>query len=121
MRQHSYLDALRPRDGAILLETMHYADEVVGVEDLDTLPADAEVSDKELKVAQQLIDALAADFEPDKYRDEYREKLIELIETKAEGGDVAEVAGIEEHEAPRSINLMDALEQSLDRVKKKSA
>jgi DNA end-binding protein Ku len=74
-----------------------------------------EGSDRELKMAQQLIDSLSADFEPEKYHDEYREKVLELIERKAAGEEIAV-----QPEAPKPKNvpdLMAALEASLAAVK----
>lgn len=113
MRQKQYLAALRPHDGAIVLETMRYADEVVSIDDELDLPKDVKVSKGELKMAQQLIDALASDtFEPGNYKDEYREKLMELIESKAEGEEIVLHESAEE-EVPRVINLMEALQKSL--------
>ena len=118
MRQKQYLAALRPHNGAIVLESMRYADEVVQVEDEIDLPKDVKVSKGELKMAQQLVDALASDeFEPQKYRDDYRDRLMEMIESKAEGEEVV-LHGPAEEEVPQVINLMEALEKSLAEKKK---
>src|SRR6185436_6183975 len=82
LRSKEQLVAIRPdRDGDLLMmETMIFADEVVPKEDLDGLPdaKELQVSDREVKMAQQLIDSLATEFEPERYRDEYREKVLEL-------------------------------------------
>ena len=80
LRSKEQLVAIRPdRDGTVLMmETMIFADEVVPKDDLDGLP-DAEelkVSDREVAMAQQLIDSLSAAFEPERYKDEYREKVL---------------------------------------------
>src|SRR4029453_12488414 len=94
-------------------------------EDLDGLP-DAEelkVSEREVQMAQQLIESLVTDFEPARYKDEYREKVLELIEAKAAG---AEIVAQPEAPTPTAVpDLMAALEASLAAVsssdKKKSA
>jgi DNA end-binding protein Ku len=119
LRSKEQLVAIRPdRDGSVLMmETMIFADEVVPKEDLDGLPeAEAfQVSDREVKMAQQLIESLATEFEPERYRDEYREKVLELIEAKASG---EEIAVAPEAPAPAKVpDLMAALEASLAAVR----
>ena len=92
IRSKEQLVAIRPAPGDVLMmETMIFADEVVPPESIDDLPEaeDLNVSDRELKMAQQLIDSLSSDFEPEKYHDEYREKVLELIERKASGEEIA--------------------------------
>jgi DNA end-binding protein Ku len=116
MRQKQYLAAIRPTDQILTLETMNYADEIVEpseVPGIDDLP---KVDEKELKMARQLIDALAGEFKPEKYRDEYREAVLELIEKKSHGEEV-HMAPPQEEPA-RVINLMKALEASLAEAKK---
>jgi len=99
------------------METMIFADEVVPPEDLDGLPdkADLKASERELKMAQQLIDSLASDFAPERYHDEYREKVLELIEAKAQGEEIA--VQPEAPKAERVPDLMAALEASLAAVR----
>ena len=100
LRSKEQLVAIRPAPGDVLMmETMIFADEVVPPDELDDLPAAEELkaSERELKMAQQLIDSLSSDFEPEKYRDEYREKVLELIERKAAGEEIAV-----QPEAPRA-------------------
>jgi len=116
LRTKQYLAAIRPRDDVLVIETMLYADEVVEPDDLEGVPHDEiEVSERELKMARQLIDSLTADFEPEKYRDEYRERVLALIEAKAEGQEL--VTQPVEAEEPAPVDLMAALEASLDAVK----
>src|SRR5215211_1974395 len=121
LRSKEQLVAIRPAPGDVLMmETMIFADEVVPPDDIDDLPdADAlQASERELLMAQQLIDSLSSDFEPDKYRDEYREKVLELIERKASGEEIAV-----QPEAPKPTqvpDLMAALEASLAAVKAKA-
>jgi DNA end-binding protein Ku len=100
-----------------MMETMIFDDEVVPTEDIDELPDAKELkaNDRELKMAEQLIESLSADFEPSKYHDEYREKVLELIERKAQG---EEIAIQPEAPAPAKVpDLMAALEASLAAVK----
>ena len=122
LRSKEHLVAIRPAPGNVLtMETMLFADEVVPPEELDELPEakDLKASERELTMAQQLIDSLSSDFEPEKYRDEYREKVLELIERKAAG---EEIAVQPEAPEPKKVpDLMAALEASLAAVKGDSA
>jgi DNA end-binding protein Ku len=117
LRNKEQLVAIRPAGDVLVMDTMIFHDEVVPTDDLEDLPAGEELraSDRELRMAQQLIDSLSSDWEPDKYRDEYREKVLELIERKAEGEEIAI-----QPEAPKPTkvpDLMAALEASLAAVK----
>src|SRR4051812_12523046 len=118
LRSKEQLVAIRPaQDGTVLMmETMIFADEVVPRTDLDGLPEAEElkVSEREIQMAQQLIESLVTDFEPARYKDEYREKVLELIEAKAEG---AEIVSQPETPQPTAVpDLMAALEASLAAV-----
>lgn len=115
LRQKQHLVALRPVKNALSMETMLYADEVVSPETLEGLPENVEVTDRELAMAQQLIDSLATDFKPEQYRDDYRERVLAMIDRKAEGQEI--VAAEEEAEAPPVVDLMAALEASLAAAK----
>ena len=87
MRTKQYLAAIRPVDGRLMLSTMVYADELndpAEIPELDAV-ADIEVSDKEVAMAQQLIESLGAEFEPGRFRDTYRDQVLELIDRKASG------------------------------------
>ncbi len=119
LRSKEHLVAIRPRNGALAMETMLFADEVIPADSLEEIAAadgDVKTSDRELAMANQLIESLAADFEPGKYRDEYRERVLDLIERKAQG----ETIVIEEPEAePEKVpDLMAALEASIASSKK---
>jgi DNA end-binding protein Ku len=120
LRSKEHLVAIRPRNGALAMETMLFADEVISPEAFEEMRADSEVetSDRELAMAQQLIDSLASDFEPERYRDEYRERVLDLIERKAQG----ETIVIEEPTAePQKVpDLMAALEASITAAKSPS-
>src|SRR5436190_3996506 len=117
LRSKEQLVAIRPAGDVLTMETMIFHDEVVPTDDLDEVPEakDLKTSDRELKMAQQLIDSLSSEFEPSKYHDEYREKVLELIERKAEG---QEIAIQPQDEEPQEVpDLMAALEASLAAVK----
>jgi DNA end-binding protein Ku len=117
LRTKEYLVAIRPKDSVLTMETMLFADEVISPEKLDEHPSGdkAKTSQKELQMAQQLIDSLAEEFEPGQYRDEYRERVLEMIERKAEGEEIVIEAPAEE---PKEVpDLMAALEQSIESAK----
>jgi DNA end-binding protein Ku len=118
IRSKEQLVAIRPAAGELLMmETMIFHDEVVPHDELDDLPdsKDLKVSDREVKMAQQLIDSLSSEFDPSQYRDEYRDKVLELIERKASG---EEIAVQPEAPEPKKVpDLMAALEASLAAVK----
>ncbi|HEX3621502.1 MAG TPA: Ku protein, partial [Acidimicrobiales bacterium] len=115
LRTKQYLAAIRPKDDALVMETMLFSDEVNPLEDLDLPGPDVDVTDREEKMARSLIDSLTTDFEPDKYKDEYRARVLELIEQKASGQEIVVEESAEE--APRVVDLMAALEASLAAVK----
>ena len=87
MRNKQYTAAIRAEDGRLVMSTLAYADEVIDPSDIDELQGlDAvEVNDKEIAMAEALVSSLTADFEPEKYRDEYREEVMALIQMKADG------------------------------------
>jgi DNA end-binding protein Ku len=120
LRTKQYLATLRARDGVLVLATMLFDDEVVAPEDLEVpTAADTAPSTKEVAMATQLVESLSAPFEPGKYSDDYREKVLALIEAKADGEIIAAP------EAPAAtapvVDLMEALEASLAAARKKSA
>lgn len=119
IRQKENLVALRPMDvegqQVLGMATMIFADEVVDPRRLDDLPDDVEVNDRELDIAKQLVESLAGHFEPGQYRDTYREKVLELIEAKASGEEIAVQPQVEE--AAPVPDLMAALKASLDAVR----
>jgi DNA end-binding protein Ku len=118
LRNKEHLAAIRPMDGVLTLTTMRFADEVVSPSELeDVLPdSSPRVEKREREMAEKLIDSLAADFKPEKYRDEYRDQLLSLIEQKAEGKQVV-ASESEEPEPTKAPDLMAALEESLAAVK----
>jgi DNA end-binding protein Ku len=119
MHNREYTVFLRPHEGGMMLHTMYYEEEVRKVEGFGA--PEVELKDAEVKVAHQLIEALAAEWEPEKYHDTFQDNVKKLIQTKLEGGKIAEV------EKPKKlapvVDLMAALKQSLAEMegKKKPA
>ena len=116
IRSKESLVALRPREGVLAMETMLFADEVISPDTLDELTVDGgKTSQRELDMAKQLIESLSADFEPEAYRDEYRERVLEMIERKAAGETITIEAP--EQEPQKVPDLMAALEASIAAAK----
>lgn len=112
LRQREHLAALEPVDEALVLTTMRYAQEIRRPKGLD-LPASGKGwTDSEMKLARQLIETLAGEWDPTEYRDTYSEALRQVIEAKVEG---KEPAAPELPAPPRVTDLMEALKRSLDK------
>src|ERR1700757_2377125 len=114
IKTREYLAGVKPRDGALVLELMHFADELVDTSKLH-IPKKAEVRKRELHMAKSLIDSMSSKWNPEKYKDDYREALMEVIEEKVEAG------GKEIEEKPRKapkptkvIDLVSVLQKSLE-------
>jgi DNA end-binding protein Ku len=113
MRTKQYLAALRAKDGALLLSTMVYADELIPAEEIGELESlSGEVSDRELTMAKQLIESLSTEFEPERFRDQYRERVEALIERKAQGAE-AVLEAPAPADSGKVVDLMAALEASV--------
>ena len=116
IRQKEHLVAIRATGDVMTMATMIFNDEVVSPDTIEELPDDeAEASPREIEMAEQLIGSLTADFDPTKYHDEYRERVMELIEAKASGAELAIQPAPEPAKVP---DLMAALEQSLAAAQK---
>lgn len=118
IRQKEQLVALRPIGDVLGMTTLNFADEIVDAEQLDEVPAseDVKTTKRELDIAKQLVDSLAAPWDPSQYHDTYREQILEMIERKAAGEEVTIAAAPEEEAAP-APDLMAALKASLDAVR----
>jgi DNA end-binding protein Ku len=118
IRSKEQLVAVRPMGIALGMATMLFPDEVLSPERLDEVAeaANAKTTKREVEIAKQLIESLAGDFEPDKFRDTYRDEVLALIERKAEGKEIAIQPPAEEVRAP-APDLMSALKASLDAVR----
>lgn len=112
MRSRQYTAALRAVEGRLMLSTLAYADEIVSPADIGDLAEleGVELSEREVRMAGTLVESLAAPFEPEKYRDTYRQALLELIEAKATGQQLV-AAG--DGEPAKVVDMMEALEASV--------
>jgi DNA end-binding protein Ku len=115
MRGRQYLTAIKAEKQVLVLHTMHYADEIRDpVKEIDALPGEVTINARELGAAQQLIETLGIDWDPNEYKDEYRERLDGLIEAKQHGEGLVGSAK-PPPEATNVVDLMDALERSIAR------
>jgi DNA end-binding protein Ku len=112
MRNKEYLVAIRPEEEALALHTMYFSDEVrVPGKELPELPDEGEVSERELSMAQLLIESMESDWDPARYHDTHREKVEALIEEKRQGREIV----IQEPAEPAAkvVDLMEALNASI--------
>ncbi|MBI5289060.1 MAG: Ku protein [Chloroflexi bacterium] len=112
LRQKEQLCTLRVYNNVVALETMFYADEIRGTEELEA--PELSINEKELQMARSLVEMLTGDFQPEKYHDAYREALLELIEAKAEGQEIKRPAPV----ASKITDLMEALRASVEAARK---
>lgn len=114
IRSKEQLAVIRIYENTLVVETIHYPDEVRAASDVPNIPAsETEILKKELDTAKLLIDQLTTTFDPKKYTDEHRYALLQLIEKRK-----AEAVTVETKETPTNVtNLMDALQASLERAK----
>ncbi len=120
MRNKQYTAAIRAEDGRLVMSSLAYADEVIDPSEIAELQAldGVEVSEKEVRMAESLVESLTADFEPQKYHDEYREQVLALIHMKADGEEfeMPEMAA----EKPKVVDIMAALEASVAAAKQRA-
>src|SRR5207248_2113198 len=116
IKTRQYLAGVKPEDGALVLELMHFADELADTSKLH-IPKKTEVGKREMNMATALVESMSAKWNPEKYRDDYREALMEVIEEKVEAG------GKEIEEKPKKaskptkvIDLVKVLQQSLEQT-----
>jgi DNA end-binding protein Ku len=123
IRSKEALVALRPMDDHVLgMSTMLFPDEIVDPDGIDEISdtTDVEVTKRELDIAKQLVESLAGAFDSSKYHDTYRQEVLDLIERKAAGEEIAVQPATDEEEEPVP-DLMAALKASLDAVRDKDA
>ena len=113
IRKKEQLCALRPMDGALMLETLYYPDEIRDRPEMDL--KNVKITDRELDMAFALIDLLRKPFDPEEYKDHYREALTQVIDAKLEGREVVESPAPKESKV---IDLADALRKSVEAAKK---
>ncbi|MFL5819694.1 MAG: Ku protein [Solirubrobacteraceae bacterium] len=118
IRSKESLVAIRPKERVMAMSTMLFDDEVVHPDSLDEAPENgAKTTKRELEMAQQLIESLTGEFRPQKYRDTYRERVLDLVDRKAAGEEIAVQPAAEE---PAQVpDLMAALEASVNAVKER--
>jgi DNA end-binding protein Ku len=114
MRKKRYIGALLAENGYLKMITLRYADEIVDVSELPR-PISRPFEKQEIQMAEQLVRALEAEFDPSAYRDEYRDRVLALVETKARGGTVT-FEKIKEKK-PEVVSLADMLKKSIQRAK----
>jgi len=117
MHNKEYLSALRVLDDRLCLETLHFSDEIVPADAAGSFEMKRKVDERELKIAEQLIESLTVDFKPEKYKDEYREAVMQMIDKKAEGAEVSAVVDDEEPKKARSDDLIATLQASLAKTR----
>ncbi|KAF0826171.1 Ku protein [Cytobacillus firmus] len=115
IRSKEQLAVVRVYENTLVMETIHYPDEVRKAADVPNVPAEDKVTDKEIDTAIMLIDQLTTEFKPEKYNDDYRTALLELIEAKRTGKDI--VTPVEKEPAANVTDLMAALQASIDKTK----
>jgi DNA end-binding protein Ku len=115
IRAKEQLAVIRVYDNTLVMETIHFPDEVRKTVDVPNVPEENKVTEKELQTAIMLIDQLTTEFEPDKYHDDYRTALLELIEAKRTGKEL--VTPTEKEPVSNVTDLMAALQASIDRTK----
>lgn len=119
LREKEHLATVRLKDDVFVLETMHWPDEIRAPE-FEELTKKVKIQDSEVKMARQLIQQLASEFNPEEFADEYRAKLEELVQAKVEGAEVT-VAAEPEAEPTKVVDLMEALKASVEEAKKRKA
>jgi DNA end-binding protein Ku len=122
MRSKEQLSVVRVYENTLVMETIHYPDEVRTSKDVPNVPENDEISEKELETATMLIEQLTSEFQPENYHDEYRERLSQLIESKQTGEKI--VTAKEKAPKENVTDLMAALQASIDSTsseKKKTA
>jgi DNA end-binding protein Ku len=118
LRTKQYSCAVRPNGPGLMLTLLNSVDEVIPLEQIDGMPSHMpKVGARELATAEQLIDSLSASFDPEKYRDVYREQLEEVLRQKAGGAEIRP-SPVAEPEYTAPVNLMDALKKSLAAAKR---
>ena len=121
IRTKEYLAAVKPNGKSLVLELMHYPDEIVDADDFEFPPAGEKVSAGEMKAAKMLIDTMAGKFEPESYTDRFREEVMAMINARAKGKPVKAKAAAKPKPATEVVNLMDVLQQSLKQSKRTPA
>ena len=115
LRDREHLCALHPTDGALMMNTLHWPDEIRSTEGLKGLDGDVKINPKELEMAKALIESLADTFDPGRYKDEYREAVMRVVQAKIDG-EVIEAPPVPQ--TAKVMDLMEALRASVEAAKK---
>jgi DNA end-binding protein Ku len=116
IKTRQYLAGVKPEDGVLVLELMHFADELADPGKLH-VPKKTEVGKREMNMAKSLIDSMSSKWNPEKYRDDYREALMEVIEEKVEtGGKEIEEKPKKARKPTKVIDLVSVLQKSLEQT-----
>ncbi|HSP08848.1 MAG TPA: Ku protein [Candidatus Dormibacteraeota bacterium] len=118
LRDREHLAALHPNGAGLLMNTLHWPDEIRSTEGLKGLDGDVKINPKELEMAKALIESLADSFDPSRYKDEYREAVMKVVQAKIEG-EVIEVPAAPQ--PAKVMDLMEALRASVEAAKKSRA
>jgi DNA end-binding protein Ku len=117
IRTKEYIAAVKPVDDALVLELMHWSDELVAADTLD-VPGQEKMPEKEMKMARMLIETMSVDeFQPEKFENKYHDELMTMIEARAAGKELP--AAKKAPARSKVVNLMDVLAQSLEESKKR--
>ncbi len=120
LRDREHLCALQPTEGLMLMNTLHWPDEIRTTEGLKGLDGEVKINPRELQMAKALVESLTEDtFDPSRYQDDYHEALMKVVNAKIEGEEV--VAAPEPEAAPKVMDLMEALKASVEAAKKQRA
>ncbi len=118
LRTREHLAAVMPQGDGILLELLRFAEEIRGKDELELPPEDLDalkVTEKELKMADRLVEDLTDEWDPGKYHDEYRDDILRVIHEKAESGEVQAAGAPTDEEDVEEVDIMSLLKQSLER------
>jgi DNA end-binding protein Ku len=115
-RDREHLAALSPLDGHMLMNTLHWPDEIRPVEGIRGVDDGVKISDRELQMAKTLVESLSDTFDPERFQDNYKEALMKVVEAKIQGQET--VTAPEPDTAPKVMDLMEALKASVEAAKK---
>lgn len=116
MRDKEHLAIIRPVEGALVLNTMHYPDEIRKAEGVGIPGEEVQVGDRELDMAELLVKSMTGEWQPDKYQDEYRQEMMQMIEAKLEG--VEYQAEPQAQHPTNVVDIMSTLKASIEEAEK---
>lgn len=120
IKTKEYLAAVKPKEHLLVLELLHFADELVATDDLK-VPREIKIAPKEMETAKALVENLSVDWEPERYTDDYRTALMKLIEEKISGGEPVTVTSKKREPTTEVVDLVKVLQESLAHAKKAEA